>query len=103
MPAQVAQKMASDFKEWAALQLQIFGEEVSSFKRENPLHQLRIEYIDKWGELPLLLSEENVLISEFFTPLVIKEHREIAEERTDLFGQNHMGGLGAGLHSTRVD
>ena len=102
MPAPVAQKMASDFREWVALQLQIFGEEVSVFKRENPLHQLRIQYIDEWGELPLLLSEENVLISEFFTPLVIKEHREIQEGQADLLGQNYLGGTSAGLHSTKL-
>ena len=50
---------------------------------------------------PLLLSEENVLISEFFTPLIIKEHREREEEQVDRFGQNHMGEIGAALHSTR--
>ena len=49
------------------------------------------------GRLPLLLSEENVLISEFFTPLIIKEHREIEEEQVD-----RMGGLGASLHSTKT-
>ena len=97
MPALIAQKMTADFKEWVALQFQIFGEEISTFKRENPLHQLRIQYIDKWGELPLLLSEENVLISEFFTPLIIKEHREIEEEQAD-----HTGGLGASLHSAKT-
>ena len=97
MPARVAQQMTSDFREWAALQLRIFGEEVSVFKRGNPLHQLRIQYIDEWGELPLLLSEENVLISEFFTPLVIKEHRKIEEEQPD-----HMGGFGSALHSTKT-
>ena len=102
MPAQVARQMASDFRKWVALQLRIFEEEVSAFKRENPLHQLRIEYIDKWGELPLLLSEENVLISEFFTPLAIKERREIEEKQPDLFGQNYMRGLGASLHSAKT-
>ena len=97
MPARVAQKMTSDFREWVALQFQIFREEISAFKRENPLHQLRIQYIDKWGELPLLLSEENVLISEFFTPLIIKERREIEEEQAD-----PMERISAGLHSAKT-
>ena len=66
-------------------------------KREHPLHQLRIQYIDEWGELPLLLSEENVLISEFFTPLIIKEHREVENEQPD-----HEGGLGLALHSAKT-
>ena len=84
MPAPIAQKMAMDFREWATLQLQTYGEEISAFKRENPLHQLRIQYIDKWGELPLLLSDENVLTSEFFTPLAIKEYQELSEQPEEL-------------------
>ena len=93
MPARVAQQMASDFREWTALQFQIFGEEVSAFKRENPLHQLRVQYIDKWGELPLLLSDENVLTSEFFTPLAIKEHRELPEQPGRPSADNPMRGI----------
>ena len=68
MPVTIAENMASDFRQWFALQLQIFGEEISRFKRENPSHQLRIQYIDKWGERPLLLSGENLFSTEFFIP-----------------------------------
>ena len=102
MPADISQKMAIDFRDWGMLQLQIYQTDIIGFKRENPLHQLRIQYIDKWGELPLLLSEENVLISEFFTPLVIKEYREIEEEQPDQVGQNHMEGFGVALHSAKT-
>ena len=76
LPEDIAQRMAVDFRGWALLQLKIYGPEIAQFKRENPLHQLRIKYIDRWGEMPLLLSGENVLANTFFTPLAIKEHRE---------------------------
>ena len=87
MPSDISEQMASDFREWLTLQFQIFGEEISAFKRENPLHQLRIQYIDKCGELSLLLSDKNVLISEFFIPLAIKEHRKIEGKQPDYTGE----------------
>ena len=102
MPAPIVQKMAADFREWATNQLQTYGEEISAFKRENPLHQLRVQYIDKWGELPLLLSDENVLTSEFFTPLVIKEHRELPEQPEAPSANNPMRGIaGMGQSTSR--
>ena len=81
MPRDIAGDMASNFKIWVALQLEIYGEEISQFKREHPLYQLRIEYMDEWGELPILLSQENVLTSRFFTPLVIKRQQTLHEEQ----------------------
>ena len=65
-----------DFRDWGLLQLEIYQTDIVRFKTEHPLHQLRIKYIDRWGEMPLLLSGENVLANTFFSPLAIKEHRE---------------------------
>ena len=80
--------MTSSFKEWVDLRLEIYEEEISRFKREHPLHQLRIEYIDKWGELPILLSQENVLTSKFFTPLAIRRQQILHEEQTNNLPHN---------------
>ena len=82
MPADTAQRMAMDFRDWGLLQLEIYRTDIIGFTRENPLHQLRIKYIDKWGEMPVLLSDEKVLASAFFTPLAIKEYRELPQQPT---------------------
>ena len=83
MPADIAQRMAMDFRDWGLLQLEIYRTDIIGFTRENPLHQLRIKYIDRWGEMPLLFSNENVLASAFFTPLAIKEHQELPQQPAD--------------------
>ncbi len=77
IPEEIAQRFQSDMETWIKLQLKMYGDDLKQFKELHPDQLIRVHYIDKWGELPLPMTEETFPIRELFTHLrIVKEEAE---------------------------
>src|SRR5262249_55492479 len=68
-----AKQFQQEMRSWLQLQMEIYQKDLDAFEMCYPQQLLRIEYIDRWGELPLPASDATFPIRELFTQLTLIE------------------------------
>ena len=78
LPREVATQKKQEMVAWVNWQLEIYADPLNTFKHLHPEWLLKIQYIDRFGELPIPMSEQTRPMRELFSSLslVLPKQRE---------------------------
>ncbi len=80
VPREVGEGLIADLTRWLKIQEKVYKIDLDRFQEAYPEELLRIQYIDRYGELPLPASDKIYPIRELYANLTLVEQKKQRQE-----------------------